>query len=80
MISKKSTTYGLASVTFGLVLGFMAANWKATAVSAAAEPPNPILTAPQGGGQDKPVEQIEHRYLLQLDTQVYRDQGKRNGG
>ncbi len=57
MISKKSTTYGLASVTLGLVLGFMAANWNATAVSAGAEPPNPILAAPQGTGQDKPVEQ-----------------------
>nr|MBA3767155.1 c-type cytochrome [Acidobacteriota bacterium] len=58
MVSKKSTTYGLASVTLGLVLGFMAANLNATAVSAGAELPNPIL-APQGSGQDKPVEQTK---------------------
>lgn len=52
----KSTTYGFISITLGLALGFMAANWKAARVLAGVRPPNPILAAPQGAG-DKPVEQ-----------------------
>jgi hypothetical protein len=55
MISK-SMTYSLASVALGLTLGFMAANWKATAVSAGKMPP---ALAPQSADQDKPVEQTK---------------------
>ena len=55
MISK-GMTYSLASVALGLSLGFMAANWKATAVSAGKMPP---ALAPQSADQDKPVEQTK---------------------
>src|SRR5215210_5649586 len=58
MISKKNTTYGLLSITLGLMIGFMGANWKATAVSAGTiAVTEPALPAPPVAAQDKPVEQ-----------------------
>jgi hypothetical protein len=48
-------TYAVASVALGLVVGFMAANFRATGASAAAGPSSLSLAAQQD--EDKPVEQ-----------------------
>ncbi|HEY6189642.1 MAG TPA: c-type cytochrome [Pyrinomonadaceae bacterium] len=54
-MTRISCMYALASITLGLLLGFMGANFKATGVSAAAGPSS--LAAQQG--EDKPVEQTK---------------------
>lgn len=56
-MTRISCMYALASITLGLVIGFMGANFKATGVSAAAGPPSLSLAAQQG--EDKPVEQTK---------------------
>ncbi|HEV2915440.1 MAG TPA: c-type cytochrome [Pyrinomonadaceae bacterium] len=56
MVSK-SIAYGVASVVFGLMLGFMAANLKATGASAATRAGSPRLSPVQTSDEDKPVEQ-----------------------
>jgi hypothetical protein len=56
----KNIRYFLLSITLGLTLGFIAANFRATAASAGAPSSNQPL-ALQGGGagaEDKPVEQV----------------------
>lgn len=57
MVSK-NIKYGLASITLGLTLGFIAANFRATTVSAGARPSSQPLALQGGGGEDKPVEQV----------------------